>query len=159
VHRSAIVLTTLAAACLVACSSTPKPQSPAPDAAAAPAAAAPAAAPAPSQQRTLAGEWDVRIFSAQQGTIASMMRLVARGGGYIGLLQPLLNAQGEPVIQGASPSPYQVRSATLEGDRATIVLDFDGDEGRIIAKFRGPNQLDGSISSRALAGRITLQRR
>jgi hypothetical protein len=164
VHRSAIALSTLAAACLAACTSTPKPQSPAPEAAAAPAAAAPAAgAPAapgaPSQQRTLAGEWAVRISSAQQGSISSMMRLVARGDGYIGLLQPLLNAQGESAIQGAGPSPFQIRSATLEGARATIVVDFDGDEGRIVASFRGANLLDGTLSSRALSGRITLQRR
>ena len=88
-----------------------------------------------------------------------MMRLVARGDGYIGLLQPLLNAQGESAIPGASPSPVQVRSATLEGNRATIVVDFDGEEGRIVASFRGANLLDGSISSRALSGRVTLQRR
>jgi len=155
VHRSAIALTTLAAASLAACSSAPKPQSPAPEAAAAPAAGA----PPPSQLRSLAGEWDVRISSAQQGTIASVMRLVTRGGGYVGFLQPLLNAQGESVIQGAGPSPFQVRSASVEGDRVTIVLDFDGDEGRIVASFRSANGLDGSLSSRALAGRITLQRR
>lgn len=168
-HRSAIALATLAAACLAACSSTPRPQSPAPEAAAAPAAtaAAPAAAPAaaapaqsaPAPQRTLAGEWEVRISSAQQGTVSSMMRIVARGDGYIGLLQPLLNAQGASAIQGTGPSPFQVRSATLEGNRATIVVDLDGDDGRIVASFRSANLLDGSISSRALSGRITLQRR
>ena len=157
-HRSLIALTTLAAAALAACSSAPKPASPAPAAAPAPGASA-SAVGAPTQERTLAGEWDVRISSATQGSIASMMRLVPRGNGYVGLLQPLLNAQGESAIAGAGPSAFQVRSATLDGDRATIVLDFDGDEGRIVVSFRGPNQLDGSISSRALAGRISLQRR
>jgi hypothetical protein len=159
VHRSSIALTTLAAACLAACSSTPKPQSPAPQAAAAPAAPAAGAQPAAAPERTLAGEWEVRIASAQQGTIVSMMRLVPRGDGYVGMLQPLLNAQGESAIPGASASPLQIRSATIEGNRATIVVDFDGDEGRITASFRGANALDGSISSRALSGRVTLQRR
>lgn len=157
-QRSAIALTTLAAACLAACSSTPKPESPSPQAAAAPTAGA-AAQPAAAPQRTLTGEWEVRISSAQQGTITSMMRLTVRGDGYIGLLQPLLNAQGESAIQGASLSPLQIRSATIDGNRATIVVDLDGDEGRITAIFRGANALDGSISSRALSGRVTLQRR
>jgi hypothetical protein len=154
-------VTTLAAAAFLAgCGATPRPATPAPEAAAAGAAAPVTAAPAaqPGAQQTLAGEWEVRISSAQQGVIASMMRLVERGNGYVGMLQPLLNSRGESAIPGAGPGPVQVRSATLEGDRVTIVLDLEGDEGRIVASFRGPNQLDGAISSRRLSGRITLLR-
>ena len=162
-HRTPVALTILAAAAsLVACRSNPQPATPAPEAAAAasavaPAANAPAAQPAP--QQTLAGDWEVRISSAQQGAIATEARFVARGGGYVGVLQPLLNGQGNPAIQGASGSPIQVRSASIDGNRATIVIDLDGEEGRIVATFRGPNMLDGTISSRYLSGRVTLQRR
>ena len=85
-----------------------------------------------------------------------MMRLAARGAGYIGVLQAF---EGVRALGEAPPTGYQVRSATIEGDRATIVIDLDGDEGRIVAIFRGPDHLDGSISSRRLTTRVTLQRR
>lgn len=152
-HRSAFALATLAAL-VAACSSTPKPATPAPEAA----AAAPAA-PAPAQI-SLAGEWEIEISSAQQGVISSMIRFVSRGGSsYVGALQPLVTTRGEPAIPGMSPSPIQVRSATVIGDQVTILLDFEGDEGRITAAFRGANRLDGSISSRALSGRVAMRRR
>lgn len=84
------------------------------------------------------------------------MRLVARGDGYVGVLNPFdrVAALGEPPAGG-----YQVRSAIVEGDRATIIVDLDGDDGRIVANFRGADMLDGVISSRRLTGRITLRRR
>jgi len=153
VQRSTLVLSTFAAACLAACSSAPKPQSPAPEAAAAPAAAGAPAAPHPSAvQLTLSGDWDIRLGGG--GT--STMRLSPRGDGYVGMLAAF---EGVRALGEAPPNGYLIRYATLEGNRATIVVDFDGDEGRITATFRGANMLDGSISSRRLQGRITLQRR
>jgi hypothetical protein len=84
------------------------------------------------------------------------MRLSPRGEGYVGMLAAF---EGVAALGEAPPNGYLVRLATLEGNRATIVVDFDGDDARITATFRGPNMLDGSISSRRLQGRITLQRR
>lgn len=141
---------------LTACSSNPQPEAPAPSsgAAAAPEAAAPAAAAAaqPATQLTLAGEWDVRLG----GGGVSMMRLISRGAGFVGVLQPF---EGVPALGEPRPGGYQIRSAVLEGNRATMDVDFDGDDGRIVATFRGRNQLDGTISSRRLSTRITLLRR
>jgi hypothetical protein len=157
VHRSVVAMAALATA-LAACSSSPRPAAPAP--ATAPAAAASAAAPAqPAGARSLAGDWDVEISSAQQGVIASVMRLVARGDGYVGAMQPLLNTRGESVIPGASPTSVQVRSASVSGDQVTIVLNLEVDEGRITGIFRTPDRIDGSISSRYLSGRVTMRRR
>lgn len=156
--RSAGVLASLAV--LAACSSAPRPAAPAPAAAAAGAAApaAPAAAAQPAQQFSLTGDWDVEIASAQMGTLSTAMRLVPRGAGYVGAMQPILNARGEAAIPTMGTSPVQVRSATVTGSQAVIVLDFEQDEGRITATFRNPNRLDGSISSRSISGRVTLMR-
>jgi hypothetical protein len=165
VLRSTAVLASLALL-FAACSSTPQPATPAPAAAVTPGAAptaapapAPAAAAQPTAQATLAGDWDVEIASAQRGTLTSQMRLVPRGNGYVGVAQPIVDARGELALPTMGPTPIQVRSATVTGSQATIVLDFEGDEGRIIANLRGPNRLDGSISSRSISGRVTLQRR
>ncbi len=160
-HRSAAALIALAAF-LAACSSAPKPAAaPAPEAAAAAPAAAGAPAPAAAAPTTfsLAGEWEVEIATAQQGVVASMMRLVDRGGAYIGILQPLLSANGESIVPGAGPSPFQVRSATVTGNQVVINLDFEGDNARITGSFRGANRIDGAISARAVAGRVTMRRR
>ncbi len=158
--RSLAVPTSLALL-LAACSSTPRPAAPAPQPAAAGAAApAPAAPSAPAaQQFSLTGDWDVEIASAQQGTLTSQMRLVPRGDGYVGALQPIVDARGEPAIPTMGTTPVQVRSATVTGTQAVIALDLEQDEGRITATFRNPNRLDGSISSRAISGRVTLMRR
>jgi len=165
VSRTTCVLSTIvAAAFLAACGATPQPASPAPQAApqaagapapAAPAAPAAAAAAAPS----IVGDWDVRISTAQRGVIATVMRIVARGDNYVGVMQPLLTSDGNPAIPGASGTPIQVRGATVVGNRVTISLDLEGDEGRIAASFRSPTLLDGAFSSRALTGRVTLQKR
>lgn len=162
--RTSVVPASLALL-LAACSSAPRPAAPAPEAAVSPGAAAPAAvaqpapAPQPAAQRSLAGDWDVEIASAQQGTLTSQMRLVPRGAGFVGSMQPIVNARGDLALPTMGPSPVQVRSATVDGNQATILLDFEGDEGRISAAFRNPNRLDGSISSRAISGRVTLMRR
>jgi hypothetical protein len=152
VHRTAFALTTLAALA-AACSSAPKPATPAPEAAAAPRAAG-AAVAAPAAERTLAGEWDFRL----NGSSVSTIRFARRGAGYVGVLEPLQRVSSLPE-SSAPPGGYQVRSATVQGDRAIIIIDFDGDDGRIDAAFRGPNTLDGVISSRRLSGRIMMQRR
>ena len=155
-QRSALAVTALfAAASLAACSSAPKPESPAPQAA----AAAPAAAPAPAAERSIVGDWDVSISTAQQGVINTAIRIAARGDNYVGVMQPLLTAAGNPAISGASGTPIQIRGATVVGNRVTISLDLEGDEARIIASYRGPTMLDGSFSSRALSGRVTLHKR
>ncbi len=130
-----------------ACSSYQRVGAPAPQAAAPSAAVA-----APAGQTSLEGEWDVTLG----GGGSSTMRLVARPGGYVGVLYPF---EGVPALGEAPPAGYQVRSATVTSDRVTIVVDLDGDDGTIVAAFRGANVLDGTISSRRLSGRITLRRR
>ncbi len=146
--RPAPTLTALALLLAVtACSSYQRVGAPPPQAAPPSAAVA-----APTGQASLEGEWDVTLG----GGGSSTMRLVARPGGYVGVLLPF---EGVPALGEAPPAGYQVRSATVYPGRVTIVVDLDGDDGTIVAAFRGADVLDGTISSRHLSGRITLRRR
>jgi hypothetical protein len=142
-----------AALALASCSSNPPPGTPAPtDAAAPPAAAAPAAgAPGaqPASNALLAGDWDVRVTSAQGTNYDSQMRLRPRGDSYAGTMLPLRQDE----------RTYFVRSVVMTGQQVVIVLEAEDGEVRIAAVLRPGGQLDGSFSSRTITGRFAAQRR
>lgn len=155
--ESARFVTTLPALVLflAACASSPRPAAaPAPAAAqpeaqpAAPAPAQPAAAQ-PAAPPSLLGDWELQISTAEGNAYSSMLRIGVRGDTYGGFMNPLLPDE----------QSYIVRSAAVEGQRVTIVMDTDAGLARITGVMRAGNRIEGSYNSRAVVGRLTAQRR